>query len=298
MKKSSVLRLVPDPDRTSENMNPGLSSRVANRQDRMEEALMRLLTDRSLEIAFQPIWDLKTETILGYEALARPPAEYGFSGPEELFTMAECSDQVADLDRLCFEAIVRSVKYVPENVLLFVNIAPATLEHKEFNPARLVAGITRRGFDPKRLVIEVTERAITDVPLVVQRALEFRDMGIKIALDDTGAGNAGLWMLSVLAVDYLKIDASIVNRAATDRSCRAVLAGIVAIAQETGSMLIAEGIESEEVLRYIRTHGSVAGELFGCIRGVQGFLIARPELAGTHHDAVTLRKRVAVASLI
>ena len=293
MTKSSVVRLMPSVQGTA---GAGPSAYESNRQRRMEDAFARLLNDRSLGIAFQPIWDLKTETILGYEALARPPADYGFSGPDELFELAQRIGFVPDLDRMCFEAIVRSLKYVPDDVLLFVNIAPATLEHPEFNPARLVSGITRRGFDPKRVVIEITERMISNVPLVVQRALEFRALGVKLALDDTGAGNAGLWMLSVLAVDYLKIDASIVNRAASDRSCRAVLAGIVAIAQETGSMLIAEGIESEEVLRYIRTHGATAGDLFGRIRAVQGFLIARPEMAGTHHDAVTLRKRVATAT--
>lgn len=262
----------------------------------MEDVLDRLLSDRSLEIAFQPIWDLQTESVLGYEALARPPAQYGFSGTDEMFRVAHRAERVHELDVLCFEAIVRAVKYVPDDVLLFVNISPATLEDSKFNPGRLVDGISRRGFDPKRVVIEVTERELTDVQRVVDQALVFRERGVKLALDDTGAGNAGLWMLSVLPVDFLKIDASIVNRAATDRSCRAVLAGIVAIAQETGAVLIAEGIESDEVLRFIRTHGALAGELFGKIRGVQGFLIARPEMAGTHHDAVALRKRVATAS--
>lgn len=263
----------------------------------MNEALVQLLRDRSLEIAFQPIWDLYNDCVLGYEALARPPQDYGFSGPDDMFNQAHGSQLVHELDVLCFEAIVRSVKHVPNDVLLFVNISPATLEHPEFDPRRLTYGITRRGFDPRRVVLEVTERAITDVERVVEQALVFRSLGVKLALDDAGAGNAGLWMLSILPVDYLKIDGAIVNRALTDKSCRAVLGGIAAIAQETGSVLVAEGIETPEVLHFIQRHGAQAGDIIGKIRAIQGFLIAKPALAGVPHDPRILRSRLSGAAL-
>lgn len=247
----------------------------------MKKALQQLLTDRKLDMAFQPIWDLHEERVLGYEALARPPAHYGFSGPEQLFNIAQSSRMVHELDVLCFEAVVRCVKYIPSDALLFVNVSPATLEHPEFDPRRLTYGISRRGFDPKRVVLEVTERAISDVERVVERALAFRELGVKLALDDAGAGNAGLWMLSILPVDYIKIDGSIVNRALTDKTCRAVLAGIVAIAQETESVLVAEGIETQEVLNFISAYGAEHGTAVGKIRAVQGFLISKPAIAGT-----------------
>jgi len=261
----------------------------------MKQALHQLLTERNLEMAFQPIWDLQSETVLGYEALARPPASYGFSGPEQLFTIAHGSKLVHELDSLCFEAVVRAVKYIPQDILLFVNVSPATLEHPEFDPERLTHGISRRGFDPARVVLEVTERAISDVERVVERALSFRKLGVKLALDDAGSGNSGLWMLSILPVDYIKIDGSIVNRAVSDKTCRAVLAGIAAIAQETGSALVAEGIETDEALRFISAYGTKDESPIGKIRAIQGFLIARPAIAGTAHDAATLRNRVAVS---
>src|SRR5581483_10475102 len=258
----------------------------------MKKALQQLLLDRELDMAFQPIWDLQEDRVLGYEALARPPAHYGFSGPEQLFTVAHGSKMVHELDVLCFESIVRCVKYLPQDVLLFVNVSPATLEHPEFDPRRLTYGITKRGFDPARVVLEVTERAISDVERVVERALAFRENGVKLALDDAGAGNAGLWMLSILPVDYIKIDGSIVNRALTDKTCRAVLAGIAAIAQETQSVLVAEGIETKEALEFIKSHGSEPGDLIGKIRAVQGFLIAKPAIAGTaDFSAAALRNR-------
>lgn len=264
----------------------------------MKKALQQLLLDRELDMAFQPIWDLREDRVLGYEALARPPAHYGFSGPEQLFNVAHGSKMVHELDVLCFEAIVRSVKHIPPDVLLFVNVSPATLEHPEFDPRRLTNGITKRGFDPARVVLEVTERAISDIERVVERALAFREYGVKLALDDAGAGNAGLWMLSILPVDYIKIDGSIVNRALNDKTCRAVLAGIVAIAQETQSVLVAEGIETQEALAFIKSHGSEAGSTIGKIRAVQGFLIAKPAIAGTaDFNPAALRNRIASSKL-
>lgn len=262
----------------------------------MDDRLLHLLARRNLAIAFQPIWDLPADRILGYEALARPPAEYGFADPNEMFNEAHASRLVHELDVLCFEAIVGVAKFVPDDVLLFVNVSPATLEHPDFDPQRLTSGIARRGFDPARIVLEVTERELSDVERVVKRALAFSDLGVKLALDDAGAGNAGLRMLSVLPVDYLKIDGSIVNRASTDRSCRAVLAGIVAIAVETGSVLIAEGIETPEVLQFIRNYCVLPGQSTGKIRAVQGFFIAEPAAPGTVHHPATLRERIAAAA--
>lgn len=247
----------------------------------MKKALQQLLLDRELQMAFQPIWDLQKNRILGFEALARPPAHYGFSGPEQLFTVAHGSKMVHELDVLCFETIVRSVKHIPPDVLLFVNVSPATLEHPEFDARRLTYGISRRGFDPKRVVLEVTERAISDIERVVERAQTFRELGVKLALDDAGAGNAGLWMLSILPVDYIKIDGSIVNRALSDKTCRAVLAGIAAIAQETDSTLVAEGVETNEALEFIKAHRAEPANPLSRISAVQGFLIGRPEIAGT-----------------
>jgi len=261
----------------------------------MIDSLRRLLTERNLKMAFQPIWDLRTNAVLGYEALARPSPEYGFSGPDEIFRLAHGSRLVHELDALCFEAIARATPRIPDGVLLFANVSPATLEHPEFQPERLALGIQRRGFDPSRVVVEVTEREITHLDRVVERASRLRECGMKIALDDTGSGNAGLWVLSMLPIDFLKIDRSIILRALTDRPSRAVLAGIAAIARETGAALIAEGIDSDAMLQFVYTHHAQNVALPGDIHAVQGYLIAQPQLAGIPHDPKHLGQRVALA---
>ncbi len=97
----------------------------------MKKALQQLLLDRQLEMAFQPIWDLREDRVLGYEALVRPPAHYGFSGPEQLFNVAHGSKMAHELDVLCFESIVRSVKV--RAVQGFLIARPAIAQTADFN---------------------------------------------------------------------------------------------------------------------------------------------------------------------
>jgi EAL domain-containing protein (putative c-di-GMP-specific phosphodiesterase class I) len=104
-------------------------------------------------------------------------------------------------------------------------------------------------------------------------------LGFKLALDDTGAGNAGLEMLSQVPVDVVKIDRGVVVKALTDRVARGVLAGIIAIARETDTYVIAEGIEDQAMLDLVRHVGVRAGSLQDGVQGVQGYLLGRPSEA-------------------
>ncbi|GAC1552672.1 MAG: hypothetical protein NVS3B16_27190 [Vulcanimicrobiaceae bacterium] len=108
------------------------------------------------------------------------------------------------------------------------------------------------------------ERPLT----VIREANRLRAAGFKLALDDVGSGNAGLALLGNLSVDFLKIDRSVVSAAASGRVGRAVYAGILAIAHENGSYVIAEGIEDDAMLRFVAgTRG---------VRGAQGYHLGRP----------------------
>jgi EAL domain-containing protein (putative c-di-GMP-specific phosphodiesterase class I) len=104
-------------------------------------------------------------------------------------------------------------------------------------------------------------------------------LGFTLALDDTGAGNAGLEMLSQVPVDVVKIDRGVVVKALTDRAARGVLAGIIAIARETGTYVIAEGIEDQAMLDLVRRVGGRAGSVQDGVQGVQGYLLGRPSEA-------------------
>ena len=103
-------------------------------------------------------------------------------------------------------------------------------------------------------------------------------LGVRMALDDTGSGHAGLEILSKLRLDFVKIDRSLLVKAIDDKGARGVLAGIIAIARETGSYLIAEGVESRALLDFACNAHDPGNAAAPGIRGVQGYLLGKPEL--------------------
>jgi diguanylate cyclase (GGDEF)-like protein len=240
------------------------------------QALNRMLESPRLEIAFQPIWDLEQDRVLGVEALARPWPGYGFEGPADMFAVAEKSGRAHELDSVCREAALQQAAELPEDVLLFLNVNPQSLAHDTLTGDRLVRAVSAAGLDPERVVLEITERSEARPDQVVADALRLRSLGFRLALDDVGAGNAGLEMLRELPVDFVKIDRSVIAAAMQDRQAQAVLLAIVAYASRAEAFVIAEGIESEQTLQFVRNAGEIELVRDLPIRGGQGYLLGRP----------------------
>jgi len=244
-------------------------------------ALHRLLSERRVNVAFQPIWDVEQDRILAFEALTRPPVEYGFSGPQEAFDIAEKIGRAHELDYLCVRAILARAAELPTGVLLFLNLTPQTLDHDVLTGAMLLEAVISAGLSPERVVLEITERSVVRLEVVVREAKKLRTLGFRLALDDTGAGNAGLEMLSQLPVDFVKIDRSIVVKALTDTTAQTILKGITTMARQMNSYVIAEGIEDVEMLNLVQHVGTQA---------VQGYLVGRPnQVLPSAHELQTLR---------
>ncbi len=231
------------------------------------QALYRLLNEQKLNVAFQPIWDFEQDRVLAFEALTRPSADYGFSGPQEVFDIAEKIGRAHELDYLCVHAILARAAELPSDALLFLNLTPQTLDHEVLTGAILLEAVFSAGLTPERVVLEITERSVVRLDVVVREAQKLRELGFRLALDDTGAGNAGLEMLSQLAVDFIKIDRGIVVKSLSDVSARAIFAGITNMARQMNSYVIAEGIEDVEMLDLVEQVGAQA---------VQGYLLGRP----------------------
>lgn len=238
-------------------------------------ALRQLIAEGQMGVAFQPIWDVSRCSVLAYEALARPAERFGFRGPQEAFDLAERTGKAHELDELCRRAILEKAGQLPEDALLFINLCPQTLDHPGFDGASFAKLVREAGLTPDRVVVEITERAMNSLDAVVAAAEHLRDYGFRLALDDTGAGNSGLEMLSKLPVEFVKIDRMIVVKAMKDPGARGILAGIVTIARAIGAYVIAEGIEDEQMLRLVCN--SDLGEAARCgVNGVQGYLLRRP----------------------
>ena len=123
-------------------------------------------------------------------------------------------------------------------------------------------------------MIELTERSPARLAPVARQAARLRELGFRLALDDVGAGNAGLEMLRTIPVDFVKVDRSVVVAALDEPAARAVLAAILAFAHERDAFVIAEGIETEQMLEFLRDPG-IERTIDG-IPGAQGYLLGRP----------------------
>jgi diguanylate cyclase (GGDEF)-like protein len=264
-----------------DDISDSVSVVTADRRD----ALSRLIADDGLDIAFQPIWDLPNNRLLGVEALARPRAEYGFAGPAEAFDTAHQLGLVHDLDRLCVDRVLARSPELPDGVLLFINVAPKTLELDADGSSWFTDAVAAARLDPARVVIEVTERMGSRTNRVMSSIRDLREHGFHIALDDVGSGNSGLEMLRELQPEYVKLDRSVVVGALTEPHARGVLLAVTAFAHETGAFVIAEGIEDDEVLEFVTTLPSRATA--PQIDGGQGYGLGRPDaqLPTTHIPA-------------
>src|SRR6202035_1489336 len=241
-----------------------------------KEAVRRLVDEGRLTTVFQPIWNLETESMLGMEALTRPAPAHRLSAAAEAFDVAEQLGRVHQLDVLCVESALRMAPELPSGVLLFVNVAPLTLDLDAETDDWLRLAVEGAGLEPKQVVIEVTERFGGRTASVVASLRRLREQGFRIAVDDVGTGNAGLEMLRQLDAEFVKIDRSIVAAAATEPGARAVLMAIAPFARQTGAFVIAEGIEDEDTLEFLRSIDERELSAETIIQGGQGFRLGRP----------------------
>lgn len=240
------------------------------------EAVRRLIEEGRLTTVFQPIWNLETDALIGIEALTRPDPSYGLSGPAEAFDIAEQLGRVHQLDVLCAEQALRTAPELGPDVLLFVNLAPLTLDLDAEGGDWLIAAVERAGFSPGHVVVEVTERFGGRSAPVIKTLQRLREQGFLLAVDDVGTGNAGLEMLSKLEAEFVKLDQSIVAGAATQPGARAVLLAMATFARQTGAFVIAEGIEDQETLQFLRSIDQRDVSSAAIIQGGQGFGLGRP----------------------
>jgi EAL domain-containing protein (putative c-di-GMP-specific phosphodiesterase class I) len=241
------------------------------------DIVRKMIAEQLVTTVFQPIWDMESNRPLGFEALMRPNPGLGLDGPQEAFDVAERIRQLPELDRLCTRNALLSSANLPADSVVFLNYSPTALLHPSFDPAEFVAMVRAAGLRPDQVVVEVSERRIDDAVAVVERAKALRVLGIRIALDNIGSGHMGLEIMSKLHLDFVKLDRALVGKAIENTEARGVLAGLIAIARETGSYLIAEGIETRHMLDFVSKAHIPLSSAFAGVRGVQGFELGKPE---------------------
>jgi len=249
-----------DPDKDHGHVDEGMRAELSS-------AITAVIEAGSLTPVYQPIVELETGRVMGYEGLVRVPKQSTFAHAGALFDAAEVAGRVADLDRAALEVVLRGARDMDDDVSLSVNVSPRTLESAQFSATAFLAILRRHGFSPGRVILELTERENVRDPERLRVALRGVQMaGVRIAADDVGAGNAGLRLLSQFQFDVVKIDLSLVQRAGDDKT-HSVLRSIVEMANRLGATTIAEGVETSGQLRTARRLNITAG---------QGYLLGRP----------------------
>jgi len=230
--------------------------------------IARVVNEHLVRPVYQPIVDLSTGRVLGFEGLSRPFPESGFSEPAPMFSAAESVERTVELDLTCMHAVVAGARQMPHDQLLMINISPRTIEAPHFTTDAMLSILARYGITPGRVVIELTERERVEDTNRLQSALTaLQRTGLRIAADDVGAGNSGLRLLSQVRFDIVKLDLSLVQEGAERDSSRAVLRSLRDLAGRWGASVIAEGLETAGQLRTVLELGMTAG---------QGYLLARP----------------------
>lgn len=239
------------------------------------QGLHAVLRDASLvKAAYQPIWSVE-KRIVGYEALARFDAALSFDGPEEAFITAERFGRSTRLDQTCWEVQIAGAAGLPQGMLLFLNVATATLMDASIELAQDLQRRTEQaGLSPGQLVIEISERTPVPVMVLREQIADLRRRGFGVALDDVGAGNAGLEWLKELHFDWIKLDRSMLRSSEQD-AARAVFQAILSLARRAHCRVIVEGVETDRDSAWVADQSRL-GELPAGHIHMQGFGLGRP----------------------
>jgi PAS domain S-box-containing protein len=239
---------------------------------RTSAAILRLLVDDALRTAFQPIVSLADGRLLGVEALSRFDVADEGRTAEDWFTDAARVGLSVDLEIHAALHALRLATALPEDAYVSVNLSPETLRWPGLTDALRTAPIPL-----SRIVVELTEHsAVEDYDALDEALRPLREEGLRIAVDDAGAGYATFRHILRLAPNLIKLDRSLICGIDSDPARRALAGAVVAFAREVGGVVIAEGIESSAELAVVLGLGVDAG---------QGYLLGRPSTDERHWAA-------------
>lgn len=222
--------------------------------------------DLPFSMAFQPIVDITTRTIYAHEALVRG------TGGEGAFTVLS---QVADDNRYAFDQQCRvkaielatDLNLAQDGARLSINFMPNAVYEPRACIRLTLATAVRTGFPLDRIIFEFTEDEKLDTNHLLNILRTYRAMGFKTAIDDFGAGYAGLGLLSKFQPDIVKLDMELIRGVDSDRVKQRIVKSLFELLSDLGISTICEGVETEDELRALEDLG---------VQLVQGFALARP----------------------
>lgn len=250
-----------------------MHTRVTSRLQ-LENDLRRAVEQQEFEVYYQPVIDLKTGSIYGFEALVRwRHPERGLVSPAEFISVAEETDLIIPIGQWILAEACRQIRdwQVKGNFSSPLTVS-VNLSGKQFKQPDLVEQVKRILFqtklDPKCLNLEITESVIMDNAETATAMLrQLRSLGVQLSIDDFGTGYSSLSYLHRFPVNILKVDRSFVTRMGTDEESLGIVETIIALASKLKMKAVAEGVETQEQSEQLKR--------LNC-EYVQGYLFAKP----------------------
>jgi diguanylate cyclase (GGDEF)-like protein len=250
-----------------------MQSSAIDRLD-LEHELRHAVETRSLDVHFQPLMDLESMSVHGFEALVRwNHPERGLVAAVRFVPLAEQAGLQPLIDRMVLQKTCARFRELNAGIFAdnparaHVNLSPLTIREPDF-VANLARDLEDSGLDPDQLVLEITESVIMhDVEQAASRLRAIKSLGVRLALDDFGTGYSSLSYLRSFPVDVVKIDKLFVDEIENDNGAAALVQAILRLGLGLTFDVVAEGIETREQME------SLLG--LGCRYG-QGYFLARP----------------------
>lgn len=246
----------------------------------LDSALRRALERDQFVLNYQPIMSLNHNVVVGFEALLRwEHPQLGSVSPEEFIPVAESNGQIIPIGEWILRSVIRQLKTWTQaghhEIMVSVNLSAV-----QFRDRRLTDQVSdllqEAGINPDRLVLELTETVAMEKPhaaIVVIDSL--KDRGIKISIDDFGTGYSSLAYLNRFSAHSLKIDGSFIRDVPRNPENMAIVSAIVSLARNLGIKTIAEGVETEDHIDFLREIGCTA---------IQGHYLSKPMTAKVATD--------------
>jgi EAL domain-containing protein (putative c-di-GMP-specific phosphodiesterase class I)/CheY-like chemotaxis protein len=243
-------------ERLADRAGPGV-----RRHRAAVDRIARVIEERALHIVFQPIVELGGGRIVGVEALSRFDMKPKNMSTEAWFAEASAAGLLTELELVAMHRALEDLARVPAALFLSVNVSPQTVGSEGFLEAL-------GGLPLERLVLELTEATpLEDHRALLEALRPLRDQGLRLAIDDVGAGYSNLARVVGLEPDQLKLDRSVVAGVSTDPLRRSLIERLVAFSDDAGIAVVAEGIETNDDLEALRRLYVPYG---------QGFHLGRP----------------------
>lgn len=235
--------------------------------------LREIIEGEWVEAHFQPIVSLKRRSIIGLEGLIRGlyPGTRNLISPLELFHQAAVQDMEVELDRLCRRKVMddfRSIHAASPDLILSLNLDASIFEQGVVGSGHLRSLVSEMGLKPENVAIEIIESDIEDLKELQRFVQLYRSYGFLIALDDVGAGHSNLNRIPLIKPDILKIDRFLIQEIQDDFYKQEVLKSLVRMARHLGTLIIAEGVETQEEATCL---------LDMDVDMIQGYFFSRPQ---------------------